>query len=159
MIRIRAIALLPLFGLIGCGSEEDQIALIPVTGTITANGKPLAGATITFVPDASNPVSTPGADATGPEGSYKVMFRNRSGVAPGKYKVFVMPVDPSSQPVHEAFANDPVMANFANGGGRSASGKREVAGEKSEFDAEVAAKGDNTLDFDVKSSSAKTAKK
>jgi hypothetical protein len=154
---IRAIAPFLLLGFIGCGTDEDRIKIVPVTGTVTKNGKPMADATITFVPDASNKDSTPGVDSTGPEGNYKLMWRNRSGVAPGKYRVAVQPpIAAPTGPTHSEFANDPYMAQVGAeaAGGRTGAPKKEAPGEKSEFDAEVSDKGD-ILDFDVKSSSKK----
>lgn len=78
-------------GLFGCGSgdETDSFTLVPVSGTVTHNGKPLEGATLTFTPDPSNAQQTPGGDTTGPTGNYKAMYRGRSGLAAGKYRVLV----------------------------------------------------------------------
>jgi len=161
MRRLKTIAALALAGLAGCGSEDDAVTLVPVSGTVTLNGKPMAEATITFMPDASNKATTPGADATGPEGNYKLMYKNRSGVAPGKYKVVITPAAPKPAEVSGAFVNDPYMAKLAVDSARSNGGaKKEALNVKGEFEAEVSAKGD-VLDFDVKGkpSSATTAKR
>lgn len=137
---------------VGCGAtEEDRFKLIPVTGKVTKNGKPMAGATITFMPDASNKQSTPGVDSTGPEGNYSIRFKGRTGVAPGKYKVAVEPGLESTGKSPEGMENDPYMANLSRG---NADQKKE-AGEKSEFDAEVPDDKNVELDFDVKASTKK----
>lgn len=140
--------------LVGCGSEEDRIALVPVTGTVTLNGKPMADATIRFMPDASNAVSTPGVDATGPEGNYKARYKSRFGLSPGKYKVTITPAltTPTSK-VPDAFKDDPYMAQLAVGGSPDQP-KDKSAGEQSEFEAEVTASG-GPYDFDVKKAAAK----
>src|SRR5262245_12597408 len=79
--------------LAGCGSDDiSRVKLVSVTGTVTHEGKPLEGAEVTFAPDVppdSKEVATPGGDITGPAGNFKAMFRGRSGLAPGKYKVLV----------------------------------------------------------------------
>lgn len=147
----RLLVALALAGLVGCGSDEDRIKLVPVTGTVTLNGKPLADAMVNFVPAEASGPSTPGVDSTGPMGNYKLMFKGRSGVAPGKYKVTITPADEtaSAANVPEAFKDDPAMLGFANDA-RQKSGSKGPAGTKTEFDAEVPAEG-GVLDFDVKS--------
>jgi len=148
-------------GLAGCGTDEDNIKLVRVTGTISQNGKPLAGADVSFVPDAGNKDSTPGVDQTGPEGTYMVRFKGRNGVAPGKYKVIVTPSDAAEGgPVPERFQNDPMMFKImkqAQAPAKKSGGDK--VGVKSEFEAEVS-ETTKELDFDVKtSSSAKGATK
>jgi len=150
MRRILWIAPLFVSGLfVGCGTDEDKIALVPVAGTVTKNGKPMAGASVSFVPDQANAFSTPGIDAAGPEGTFKIRFKNRSGLAPGKYKVFVTPELTTGSDTPEAFKDDPYMASLAKGPGAT----KKTAGEKSEFDAEIGEKGETDLAFDVKASS------
>jgi hypothetical protein len=153
---VRTFASLALAGLIGCGSsDEDSFTLVRVTGTITQNGKPLAGADVSFVPQAGNKNSTPGVDQSGPQGNYMPKFKGRTGLAPGKYKVTIIPPDEvSASKVPEKFQSDPMMFNImkqAQGTAKKASDKKEVL--KNEFDAEVPDK-DVVLDFDVKASSA-----
>lgn len=136
----------------GCGAtEEDRFTLVPVNGKVTKNGKPMPGATITFIPDASNTQSTPGVDSTGPEGNYSIRFKGRSGVAPGKYKVAIEPGLENGGKAPEGMEEDPYMAQMARG----ASQKKAELGEKNEFDAEVVSGKSVELDFDVKSSAKK----
>ncbi len=70
----RIVTMLALAGLVGCGDDESSIKLVKVMGTVTKNGKPLADARISFVPEAGNKFSTPGVDTSGPEGNYMVSF-------------------------------------------------------------------------------------
>ena len=145
---LRTAAPLVLVALAGCGDEDERVRLVPVSGTITLNGKPMADATVTFLPDKANKDSTPGADTTGPDGNYKLRFKSRSGVAPGKYKVSVTPSPAAATgPVPDALKDDPVMARLA--AEPRAAPERKAAGTKTEFDAEVSPAGD-VLDFDVK---------
>jgi len=153
---VRTVAILSMSGLAGCGTDEDQIKLVRVTGTITQNGKPLPGADVSFVPDGGNKDSTPGVDQTGPEGNYMVRYKGRNGVAPGKYKVIVTPPDPASESqVPEKFKNDPMMFKIMKQaqGPPKKSAAESKAGVKSEFPAEVPDSSSVALDFDVKTSS------
>jgi hypothetical protein len=152
---IRAAAPIALAGLIGCGDPDDRISLVPVTGTVTLNGKPLADARVTFLPDPANKSNTPGTDSTGPNGNYKLRFKSRSGIAPGKYKVEIEPplVMSGGVPVPEAFKDDPLMlqkAEEARNINKRGSAKK-AAGSKSQFEAEVPDAG-GEFDFDVKAS-------
>lgn len=156
----RAVTLVSI-GAFGCGGDPDsKVALVPVKGTVTLNGKPMANASVSFIPDGNNKNSTAGGDTTGPEGNYMARYRGRSGLAPGKYKVTIAPgvSSGSSSDVSDAFKDDPFMAAE---GARAAAASRPAAKKleiKGEFDAEVEAAG-STLDFDVKASSAASAAK
>ena len=74
----------------GCGGIAANPNLVPVTGTITLDGKPLAGASVTFVGIGA----TPGEGATGltdDAGKYELAhFRAGTGAMPGEYKVVIM---------------------------------------------------------------------
>jgi hypothetical protein len=146
---IRTIALL---GLAGCGGEpEDYATLVPVTGTITRNGKPLANARVYFTPDSGNKYKTPGGDSTGPAGNYKLMFKNRSGVSSGKYKVTVEPplAESESDKVPDSIKGQAIMVEKLIATRKSK--VKQAAGSKASFDAEVSDKAE-VLDFDVKAS-------
>jgi hypothetical protein len=86
----------------GCGGTPSNPHLVPVSGVVTMDGRPLAGASVTFV----GLGSTPGEGATGltdEAGKYELAhFRAGSGALPGEYKVivnkFVMP-DGSAIPI------------------------------------------------------------
>ncbi|MCA9007808.1 MAG: carboxypeptidase regulatory-like domain-containing protein [Planctomycetaceae bacterium] len=69
--------------LTGCGQSTDEMALTPVSGTITYQGTPIAEGVIRLVPQAgsSAPVRTTQINA----GNYE--FSERSAVKPGTYQV------------------------------------------------------------------------
>ena len=161
MCGIRWFGALALSGLVlvGCGSEESRYKLVPVTGTVTLNGQPLADAKVNFAPLEGNEYQTPGVDSSGPSGNYKLMFKGRSGVAAGKYKVTITPPDPSAASVPDAFKDDPAMLGFAEDARRQAAAKKQKVevGTKNEFEAEVPEDG-AVLDFDVKTTSGATKK-
>lgn len=79
-------------GLAGCqggdSSNEsmgDDAPLLPVSGTITRDGKPLAHAVVTFLPK----TGLPGVAETGADGSYTLKTASRDGLKAGDYKVAV----------------------------------------------------------------------
>lgn len=159
MTWIRRAVPLALLGVLGCSGDPDGATrLVPVKGTITLNGKPMADAAVSFVPEPGNQVSTAGGDTTGPEGNYLARYRNRAGLSPGKYKVLVTPgvaSNSASANVSEAFKDDPFMAAE---GAKAGAMNKPVAKRleiKGEFDAEVGASG-STHDFDVKATNAAT---
>ena len=162
---LRTVVPMVLAGVVGCGgSEEDSFTLVPVKGTITRNGKALAGAKVSFVPDQGNKQSTPGVDETGPEGNYMLKFKNRTGIAPGKYKMIITPgvVMPSGAKVPEEFKDDPMMAEMAAGIGTGHTASKSAAAKKaaeqpdppSEYNVEVGPKGD-VIDQDIKAAAKK----
>jgi hypothetical protein len=143
----------------GCSDEEGSFKLIKVTGTVTKNGKPLADAKVSFIPDAGNKNSTPGIDLTGTEGNYLLLFKGRTGVSPGKYKVIITPpldLPPALKGLPE-FENQPGMLRVAQeaanlGKKKTAEVKKEAT--KTEFDREVEDQSSGVmLDFDVKTRS------
>jgi hypothetical protein len=131
-----------------------------VSGTVTLNGEPMGGANISFSPLEGNDPNTPGVDETGPSGNYKLMFKGRSGVAPGKYKVTIsaLPKDSSAGSVPDAFKDDPAMAGFAQEARQSGRGqkKAEAAGIKEEFERDVE-DGGSVLNFDIKTKGSSSA--
>lgn len=78
------------FSLIGCKTQEPPPGpprLVPTKGTITHEGKPLAGAIVVF-----NPTGTEGALSIGQtdgEGKFELSHMNFPGCGPGDYKVAV----------------------------------------------------------------------
>jgi hypothetical protein len=73
------------------------------------------------------------------------MYRHRTGVSPGKYKVTFTPalVDESAK-VSEEFKDDPLMGQMALGVDRRARTPKKEAGAQNAFEAEVVAKGGHT---------------
>lgn len=94
---------------LGCGGSDANLPpLVPVTGTITMDGKALESASVTFIPvgatrgngatgytdsNGKYELATPGGDKGAPVGQYKVLlskmvmpdgspYRGESGVAP-----------------------------------------------------------------------------
>jgi hypothetical protein len=75
--------------LLGCSKSEPRLAVHPVTGQVTFNGKPAAGAAIVFHPKkaATNPTAQAKADA---QGNFSLTtYQAGDGAAPGEYAVTV----------------------------------------------------------------------
>jgi hypothetical protein len=77
--------------LAGCGSG---LKLVPVTGTVTIDGKPLAYKSLMFLPEEGTPGHGGGGSTRG-DGTYSLIasipgeMTDRAGVAPGRYRVIV----------------------------------------------------------------------
>ena len=67
----------------GCGGGLD---LIPVSGTVTLDGKPVDGAAVVFVPVAGGPVASGTTEAGG---KFRLMTINDAGAVPGEHHVTV----------------------------------------------------------------------
>jgi hypothetical protein len=85
-------SLLGVFAFIACGGCNRGPTLpkaVPVSGTVTLDGKPLAGASIRFAPIESTP-GTGARGSTDNNGKYDVRDRSgEKGVAVGKYRVTI----------------------------------------------------------------------
>jgi hypothetical protein len=145
-IRLTAALALALLGLLGC-SAESRVKLVPVVGTVTQGGKPLANASLSFIPDQGNKDITPGTASSDDTGYYAAKWLTRTGLAPGSYKVTVT-TDPfaSTSAVPSEFANDPFMYQMQQGVPSPAA--KKTPGLKSEFTADVTEQG-GTFDFDL----------
>ena len=76
-----------LLGLAGCGGGGNTL---PVSGVVTLDGEPLAGASVTFYPESEVEGVVGGVAETGSDGKFVVTgAKGESGLAPGKYKVTV----------------------------------------------------------------------
>lgn len=69
--------------LTGCGGPK----LVPVNGTVTIDGKPVDGATVTFVSDDGKHSFSGSTDASG---NYSLQEGEKTGAYPGSYKVIVI---------------------------------------------------------------------
>jgi len=69
--------------LAGCGGPK----LVPVTGVVTFDGKPVEGATVTFVSEDGKNSFSGSTDASG---KYSLQEGEKVGALPGAYKVLVV---------------------------------------------------------------------
>jgi len=98
---LSALYAISLLCLSGCGEEANiPDDMVPVTGTVTLDGKPLAGATVSFVPDGV----TKGAGSygvTSADGKYELQgTQGGAGAAVGYYRVMISKlVMPDGSPI------------------------------------------------------------
>ena len=80
-------------GLGGCGSSPR---LVPVSGSVTVNGKPAEGAIVMFHP--TDPAVATASAVAEADGTFKIVSGGEPGLLVGKYQVTVMWPDPTKQP-------------------------------------------------------------
>jgi hypothetical protein len=88
-----AVALV-LAGGCGGGPEGGNVKLAPGGGTVTFKGAPLAGATVTFIPE-NGPLATAQTDLSG---KFKLSTGGQAGVAVGKSTVTVTAIEGGAAP-------------------------------------------------------------
>lgn len=112
----------------GCGSKGPKIAY--VTGRVTMDGKPLADATVVFIPEDGRPAGA----TTDEDGNYVLNFSGgRKGALPGLSTVRIMTMRDASEDEN----------------GKPIPGRRETVPAKYNTD--------TTLTFDVQSDQRNTA--
>ena len=74
--------------LFGCGKSAGPE--LPVSGTVTLDGKPVSDVAVRFFPDAGTDPSSGGSAVTGTDGKYVITGgQGKKGLVAGKYKVTV----------------------------------------------------------------------
>lgn len=93
-----------LFVAVGCSSGGSGPKLVSADGKVTFQGKPLAGATVMFVPD-NGPIAMGVTDL---EGKFTLSSGSLSGTAVGPAKVSITAYPPGQEPPDmSAIAEDP----------------------------------------------------
>ncbi|RPI76759.1 MAG: carboxypeptidase regulatory-like domain-containing protein, partial [Planctomycetaceae bacterium] len=88
--KILAVALCAIAA--GCGGATEGPKLYPTTGVVMYNGSPLAGAKVTFLPDAQAGVAM---GTTGADGKFTLTTGSEPGVAAGNSRVTVIMMEDS----------------------------------------------------------------
>lgn len=100
MLRMPCFALLGAIAIVGC-SKGPSVQTYPVTGTVTYNGKPVAGATVIYATgkDADAQRST-GITDEGGKFSLNTFISSKEllrGAVPGEYKVAIIKLTATAQ--------------------------------------------------------------
>lgn len=96
----------------GCGETAKVTSekTVPVTGTVTYNGQPVADATVTFVPETAPGEAASGRGAFGrtdAAGKFELMaFNPGDGAVPGTYKVTITKTEGETASGPETGADD-----------------------------------------------------
>ncbi len=94
-LRVLGVSML-LFVLVGCNSK----VMVPVKGSVTSDGKPLAGANVMMFLDGNDRGQTAAA-VTGEDGVFSISTGVDMGMAPGTYTVTITWPDPAIKPTPE----------------------------------------------------------
>ena len=132
--------MIALIGLTGCGATSTGPATTPVTGEVTLNGQPVAGADVAFMPTVEGPDSAPAQAITDDAGRFEVVSlfdqgrTTRTGMVPGAYSVTITQLEPAT-----STARPP----------RNLLPEKYAAPESSELSAEVASEGEQHFKFEL----------
>ena len=122
----------------GCGHEGyDELGLVDVSGTVTLDGKPLAGAKVSFEGDDKRAA----IGTTDSAGHYRLMYDSQTpGTMPGPKTVRITTADA-----------DVEGGGAAEGAAAAKEGSRRRYNRQSTLKADVSAS-QRTFDFELKSS-------
>jgi hypothetical protein len=105
MVSIRSVVLLMLVAAIGCGKSSSGPVTYPVTGKVTMEGTPVAGAVVTFAPVSSDAGAVGAVAQTEPDGSFNVKIEldkgksSKEGLPAGDYRISIVKLEsPSGEP-------------------------------------------------------------
>jgi hypothetical protein len=91
MLRVKwgtLIGLLVIAGILGCPAVSDRPQTVQVSGTVTYNGSPVAGAVVKFSPEGGSGHAASGT--TDASGNFRLStFEAQDGAVPGSYAVSV----------------------------------------------------------------------
>lgn len=148
---------------LGCNSEGSNLATLPVTGTVTLDGKPVPGAAVAFSPNDAKGRAASGM--TDVDGKFKLTTMVAGdGALAGSYKVAITKTiagssGPKEDPRNSGKKMTPeetkAMMESVAKGNNAAEGKSEVPdkytkAETSGLTAEVKS-GENNFPFEMKS--------
>ncbi len=135
--------------LAGCNSAPEGPPLVPVSGTITLDGKLLAAADLIFVPQGDTKGQS-GVARTDAEGKYELVSadRTRKGVAIGSYRVVINKL---VKPDGGDYVPDPNAGPMDTGGFKELLPATYSDREQAILEANVPEGGSKSLDFKLSS--------
>ncbi|MDR2439334.1 MAG: carboxypeptidase-like regulatory domain-containing protein [Planctomycetaceae bacterium] len=103
MIRLFSTLLLLVVVITGCGSG---IQYIPVTGTLTIDGVPMEGVTLSFLPVSGG---TTASATTNAQGEFSITTSDHNGCIPGEYNIIVFKLEQSKPPAASQISVGPPL--------------------------------------------------
>ena len=91
---LRPVSLLIMFSFVGCSSNSDSPVLVPVTGIVKYNDKPLADADLMFFPKKGSMAS----GKSDQDGRFTLKTNGKSGAVAGTHQVTVAVKDSAAKP-------------------------------------------------------------
>jgi hypothetical protein len=90
MNALKWLSIIPYLGLFAGCSKHDGLERAPITGLLTVQGTPLAGASVVFTP-AKGTQGLGAIGISGPDGKFQVVSSRQddAGIPPGEYSVSV----------------------------------------------------------------------
>ena len=128
-------------GVLGCSNAETSKTLVPTGGTVTLDGQPLAGASLTFMP-VEGTVGQGGTGSTDDAGKYEMIhFRAGKGAEPGKYKVVISklvmqdgsPIPPGTHSAAELATKNAVPPQYSDYNATTLTATVEAGGKPIDF--------------------------
>jgi hypothetical protein len=113
----------------GCGSGQAPTDLVPVSGKVSFQGRPLAGGTIVFAPDPQRGGRGPLAVGTiAADGRYVLRSEGRPGAIPGWHRITVCGAAPAGD------AAEPALPGRYTDPEHSGLSRQVLAGKANAFD-------------------------
>jgi hypothetical protein len=141
--QVLIVATLAFFMLLyGCSRSASELHVVPVTGQVTYDGRPIEGANVIFSPlDGGQTLAS--QSVTDQEGRFEMRTHTaggkfESGIAPGKYAVAITKLDTSAISTTLAPPKDVLPRKYGNP-------------QTSGFTAEVAVGNENDFEFALRS--------
>jgi hypothetical protein len=131
-------------GVIGCDGGTSGAGLVPVSGQVTLDGEPLAGAQVIYIPARQDGQAVTATATTDNRGNYSLLTNIGPGAMPGAYRVIVSKyVGSDDKPISQSLEGASPTHVMDSSKAKQALPSRYSDSEQTELQLEVVASGDN----------------
>ncbi|MDR2168759.1 MAG: carboxypeptidase-like regulatory domain-containing protein [Planctomycetaceae bacterium] len=127
------------------GCSKGLQGLTPCSGTLTQDGKPVEGVTVTFIPDSTDPQARGASAQTDANGNFNAKTLQWNGILPGQYKIILSKRITKVEPGQEAVDDNYKTVTYVEQMGKYANP------EKSELTIEIKKTGNKNIKLEIKS--------